>query len=107
VIVRASAWDPQDVDIDEVVPRSYYIYDPNQFREFLNDYVLNTSRSIIVRYSASFTESEPTQSKRPSLEQVTVAMRVCNRFLSRYAVEHERVTQVPDPSLPLASLVTR
>ena len=52
----------EDVDIDQLMPRSayalhppttdhhmlcssFYIYDINQFREFLNDYALSTARA--------------------------------------------------------------
>jgi len=93
----------EDTDIDELVPRSYYIYDPNQFREFLNDYCLNAARAIISRYSASFEAHGPVIAnpiKRPTQDQVSVAIRVCNRFLSRYAVEHARVTNERDVSPP-------
>ena len=42
----------EDTDIDEIVPRSYYTYDPNQFREFLNG--LPPHKDVLVVGHAGF-----------------------------------------------------
>eukprot|EP00656_Telonema_subtile_P005489 TRINITY_DN12496_c0_g3_i1.p1 TRINITY_DN12496_c0_g3~~TRINITY_DN12496_c0_g3_i1.p1 ORF type:complete len:296 (+),score=76.21 TRINITY_DN12496_c0_g3_i1:382-1269(+) len=68
----------EDVDIDELVPRSYYIYDINQFREFLNDYVLSAARVGLQQWLSGHKPSTAS-----SLLSATVQLRVCERLLAR------------------------
>jgi len=68
----------EDVDIDQLMPRSFYIYDINQFREFLNDYALSTARAKLDLFVGRG------KGPAPSCNAARVAVTVCQRFARNF-----------------------
>ena len=68
-----------DVDIDGVMPRSYFLRDVGQLREFLADYVVTAARSALHAALADGGGGEP------DAPRLRVAYAVARRFLVRLA----------------------